>query len=110
MGRSDDMLIIRGVNVYPSQIESIIVESEGTAPHYQIIVDRDGSLDTVEVLIEISEAHFDDTIKGLQKREIQIQKTIKEFLGVSTKIRLVEPRSIARSEGKAVRVIDKRQL
>ncbi len=110
MGRSDDMLIIRGVNVYPSQIESIIVESEGASPHYQIIVDRDGSLDTVEVQIEVSEAHFDDTIKGLQKHEAQIQKTIKEFLGISTKVRLVDPRSIARSEAKAVRVIDKRKL
>ena len=108
MGRSDDMLIIRGVNVYPSQIESIIMEVEGTSPHYQILVTRKGSLDNVEVLIEISEDHFDDTIKGLQKRESDIQKNIKEFLGVSTKVRLVEPRSISRSEGKAVRVIDNR--
>ena len=108
MGRSDDMLIIRGVNVYPSQIENIIMEVEGTSPHYQILVNREGSLDNVEVLIEISEDHFDDTIKGLQKRENNIQKSIKEFLGVSAKVRLVEPRSISRSEGKALRVIDSR--
>ena len=107
-GRSDDMLIIRGVNVYPSQIEGIILEEAGTSPHYQIIVTRDGVLDNVEVQVEISEEHFDDTIKGLQKRESSIQKTIKEFLGVSTKVRLVEPQSIPRSEGKAVRVIDNR--
>lgn len=108
VGRSDDMLIIRGVNVYPSQIEGIIMDIEGTSPHYQILLTREGSLDNVEVLIEISEHHFEDTIKGLQKRESTIQKTIKEFLGVSTKVRLVEPRSISRSEGKALRVIDNR--
>ncbi len=109
VGRSDDMLIIRGVNVYPSQIESIIVEAEGTSSHYQIIVDREGSLDTVEVLIEVSETYFADTIKGLQKLESNIQKSIKEYLGVSAKVRLVEPKSITRSEGKAVRVIDNRK-
>jgi len=108
MGRSDDMLIIRGVNVYPSQIEGIIMDIEGTSPHYQIVLSREASLDNVEVLIEISEDHFDDTIKGLQKRESTIQNTIKEFLGISTKVRLVEPRSISRSEGKALRVIDNR--
>lgn len=107
-GRSDDMLIIRGVNVYPSQIESIIVEAEGTAPHYQIVLAREGALDTVEVLIEVAENSFDDTIKSLQKREQKIQKTIKEFLGVTTKVRLVEPKSIERTEGKAKHVIDNR--
>ena len=107
-GRSDDMLIIRGVNVYPSQIESIIVEAEGTAPHYQIVLAKEGALDTVEILIEVAENSFEDTIKGLQKREQKIQKTIKEFLGVSTKVRLVEPKSIARTEGKAIHVIDNR--
>lgn len=108
-GRSDDMLIIRGVNVYPQQIEGIIIDAEGTAPHYQIIVDREGALDTVEILVEIAEDSFVDTIKGLQQREQKIQKTIKEFLGVTTKVRLVEPKSIERTDGKAKRIIDKRR-
>lgn len=108
-GRSDDMLIIRGVNVYPQQIEGIIIDAEGTAPHYQIIVGREGALDTVEILVEIAEDSFVDTIKGLQQREQRIQKTIKEFLGVTTKVRLVEPKTIERTDGKAKRIIDKRQ-
>lgn len=107
-GRSDDMLIIRGVNVYPQQIEGIIIDAEGTAPHYQIIVNREGALDTVEILVEIAEDSFVDTIKGLQQREQKIQKTIKEFLGVTTKVRLVEPKTIERTDGKAKRIIDKR--
>ena len=107
-GRSDDMLIIRGVNVFPSQIESIILETEGASPHYQIIVSRKNNLDTVEVQVEIDENLFSDAIKNLQQTEMRIQKTIKEFLGVSTKVRLVEPRSIERSEGKAKRVFDLR--
>lgn len=109
-GRTDDMLIIRGVNVYPSQIESILLETEGLSPHYQIIVDREGTLDTMEVQVEVSSLNFSDTVRDLQKREQSVQKTIKEFLGVSTKVRLVEPRTIDRSEGKAVRVLDKRKL
>lgn len=110
MGRSDDMLIIRGVNVFPSQIESILLETEGVSPHYQLILTRDGSLDNIEVQVEVSESAFSDAIKGLQQREARIQKSIKEFLGVSAKVRLVEPRSIKRSEGKAVRVIDNRKI
>ncbi len=107
-GRSDDMLIIRGVNVYPSQIEAILLETEGVSPHYQIIVSREGPLDVVEVRVEVDATNFSDTIKDLQYREKSIQKAIKEFLGVSAKVRLVESRSIERSEGKAVRVIDNR--
>lgn len=107
-GRSDDMLIIRGVNVYPQQIEGIIVDAEGTAPHYQIIVTREGALDNVEILVEIAEESFADTIKALQQREQKIQKTIKEFLGITTKVRLVEPKTIERTDGKAKRIIDKR--
>ena len=107
-GRSDDMLIIRGVNVYPQQIEGIIVDAEGTAPHYQIIVTREGALDNVEILVEIAEESFADTIKVLQQREQKIQKTIKEFLGITTKVRLVEPKTIERTDGKAKRIIDKR--
>ena len=107
-GRTDDMLIIRGVNVYPSQIEAILLENKDFSAHYQIIVDRVGSLDTVEVQVEISENSFMDTIKGLQQSEKSAQKAIKEFLGVSAKVRLVEPHTIPRSEAKAIRVIDKR--
>ncbi len=108
-GRSDDMLIIRGVNVFPQHIEAILMEAEGTAPHYQILVDRQGNMDTLEVMVEISEALLSDEIRGLQRRESKIQKTIKEFLGVEAKVRLVEPRTIQRSEGKAMRIIDNRK-
>ncbi len=107
-GRSDDMLIIRGVNVYPQHIEQILMEAEGTSAHYQIIVSREGSLDNIEVQVEIDEANFSDEVRKLQKIESSIQKSIKEFLGVSAKVRLVDPRSIKRSEGKALRVIDNR--
>ncbi len=109
LGRSDDMLIIRGVNVFPQQIEALIVEMEDASPHYQIIVTRDGNLDNVEVQVEVADGIFSDTIKNLQKREQRIQKTIKQFLGISTKVRLVEPHSIPRSEGKAQRVLDQRK-
>lgn len=108
MGRSDDMLIIRGVNVFPSQIESIILETEGTAPHYQIIVGRHGSLDTLEIQVEVDEKFLSDEIRGLQALERKIQKSIKEFLGVTAKVKLVEPKTIQRSEGKAKRIIDQR--
>ncbi len=107
-GRSDDMLIIRGVNVYPQQIESILLEAEGTSANYQIIVSREGTMDNIEVQVEVDEANFSDEVRKLQKIESNIQKTIKEFLGVTAKVRLVDPRTITRSEGKAVRVIDNR--
>jgi len=108
MGRTDDMLIIRGVNVFPSQIESILLETEGLAPHYQLIVRREGVLDMLEINVEIDEQLFSDAIKNLQRLEAKLQKNIKEFLGVTAKIKLVEPRSIQRSEGKAKRIIDQR--
>ncbi len=107
-GRSDDMLIIRGVNVFPSQIESVLFNIEGVEPHYQLIVDRDGNLDTLEVQVEVNEQTFSDEIKVLQGLSSKIQKEIKDLLGVTCKVRLVEPKSIARSEGKAKRVIDNR--
>ncbi len=110
MGRSDDMLIIRGVNVFPSQIETILMETPGVAPHYQLIVDREGQLDTLEVQVEVDEETFSDEVKQLQTLAQNIQKQIKDYLTVSVKVKLVEPRSIPRSEGKAKRVIDKRQL
>ena len=109
-GRSDDMLIIRGVNVFPSQIESLLLEVQGVSPHYQLILTRENNLDYVEVQVELDGAMFSDAIKDLQQREQRIQKGIKEFLGVPTKVRLVEPHSIPRSEGKAVRVIDRRVM
>ncbi|WP_045212085.1 phenylacetate--CoA ligase family protein [Desulfonatronovibrio magnus] len=109
-GRSDDMLIIRGVNVFPSQIESILLETEGLSPHYQLIIDRKGSMDILEVQVEVNEKLFSDEIKHLQQIEKKIMSHIKEFLGVTAKITLVEPRTIARSEGKAQRIVDKRKL
>jgi len=110
MGRSDDMLIIRGVNVFPSQIETILVETPGVAPHYQLIVDRQGVLDTLEVQVEVDEAGFSDEVKKLESLAKGIERQIKDYLSVSVKVRLVEPRSIPRSEGKAQRVIDRRKI
>jgi phenylacetate-CoA ligase len=107
-GRSDDMLIIRGVNVFPQQIETILLETQGVAPHYQLILTREGSLDMLEVKVEVDEKLFSDEIKHLQRIEAKIQKNIKEFLGVTAKVTLSEPQSIERSEGKAKRIIDLR--
>lgn len=109
-GRSDDMLIIRGVNVFPSQIESVLMEMKEVEPHYQLIVDREGTLDTLTVLVEVGESDFSDEVRVLQAIEKKIAKNIKEYLGVSAKVKLVEPKSIARSEGKAQRVIDNRKI
>lgn len=109
-GRSDDMLIIRGVNVFPSQIESVLMEVEGTEPHYQIIVDRKGSLDDIEVKVEVNEKLFSDEIKVLDSLSRKISDRFRSVLGISAKVTLVEPSSIARSEGKAVRVIDRRKI
>ncbi len=108
-GRSDDMLIIRGVNVFPSQIESVLFSIKEVEPHYQLIVDRDGILDTLEVQVEVNEQSFSDEIKELQGLSQRIRKEIKDLLGVTCNVRLVEPKTIARSEGKAVRVIDNRR-
>ena len=110
MGRTDDMLIIRGVNVFPSQIEAVLMEIQGVEPHYQIVVDRVGQMDTLEVRVEVDEATFSDEVRRLQELEKKIERNIKDYLGISAKVRLVEPRSIPRSEGKAQRVIDQRRL
>ena len=107
-GRSDDMLIIRGVNVFPSQIESVLVEMEGLSPHYQLLVERHGNLDTLTVKVEINEGLFSDTVSRLQAVEGAVAKQIKELLGVTVKVQLVEPKTISRSQGKAVRVVDMR--
>lgn len=107
-GRSDDMLIIRGVNVFPSQIESVLMAIKGLEPHYQLIVDRVGTLDTLEIRVEVSENIFSDEIKGLQGIERRIKKDIKDYLGITSEVKLCEPKTIQRFEGKAQRVIDKR--
>lgn len=109
-GRSDDMLIIRGVNVFPSQIEDVLLKMGNTLPYYLIVVDRIGTLDTLEIQVEISEEMLTDDVKGLEAMEKKIKSNVESTLGIAAKIKLVEPKSIARSEGKAVRVIDKRKL
>ena len=109
-GRSDDMLIIRGVNVFPSQIESVLLSLGNTAPYYQIIVDRKNNTDTFEIQVEISPEMFSDTVKSLEQQEKLIKAGVESTLGISADIKLVEPKTIQRTEGKAVRVIDKRKL
>lgn len=109
-GRTDDMLIIRGVNVFPSQVEQILMEIEGTEPHYQIVVDRKDSLDVMEVWVEVSDKIFSDEIKKLEVIEKRIKEEIQSQLGISVEVKLVEPKTIERSMGKAKRVIDKRKI
>ena len=109
MGRSDDMLIIRGVNVFPSQIETVLL-NEGYQPNYQIIIDRVNNNDTFDVLVEMNPDTFSDTVGGITKQEKALANAMKIMLGINPNVRLVAPKSIARSEGKAVRVIDKRKL
>ncbi len=109
-GRTDDMLIIRGVNVFPSQIESVLLQIEGISPHYQIIVERQAGLDMLEVQVEVSDEMFSDRIKALEETQELIRAEIESYLGLGVKVMLVEPRSIPRSEGKAVRVVDNREL
>lgn len=109
-GRSDDMLIIRGVNVFPSQIEAALLEMGGTTAHYMMIVDRVNNLDTLEVQVEVEEKFFSDEIRQLEKLTKQIAGVIQQAIGLAVKVKLVEPKSIERSMGKAVHVIDKRKL
>lgn len=104
------MLIIRGVNVFPSQIEGVLLGIEGLEPHYELIVDREGTLDTLEIRVEVGEHIFSDEVKELQKIERRIAKDVKDYLGVTASIKLVEPKSLKRFEGKAIRVIDKRKI
>lgn len=108
-GRTDDMIIIRGVNVFPSQIESVLFEVGDTAPHYQLIVDRVGTLDVLEILVEVNRNMFSDEVKKLETLGKKIRNSIESTLGISAKVTLVEPNTIERSEGKAKRVIDKRK-
>ncbi|MDR0330310.1 MAG: phenylacetate--CoA ligase [Chitinispirillales bacterium] len=108
LGRTDDMLIIRGVNVFPSQVEHVLVTIKGVEPHYQLIVERVDNLDTLEVQVEMTEDLFSDELKYIEQKERQIEHHLREALLVHSKVKLVEPKSIARSEGKAKRVIDNR--
>ena len=109
MGRSDDMLIIKGVNVFPSQIETVLM-GQSFAPNYQIIVDRVNNTDTMEVLVEMTPEMFSDQLSQVAEKEKQVVAALKAMLGIYAKVRLVAPKSITRSEGKAVRVIDKRKI
>ncbi len=107
MGRTDDMLIIRGVNVFPSQIETVLIKM-GYSPNYQIVVDRIDNHDTLDVLVEMTVDAFTDTVTGISKKEKELEGELRSLLGIAAKVHLVAPESIARSEGKAKRVIDKR--
>ena len=109
-GRTDDMLIIRGVNVFPSQIESVLVSVKGVAPFYMLIVDRANSTDSLEVQVEIDDAYFGDTVADLERIRNEIGEKIKSVVGISAKITLVGAKTLPRSEGKAKRVIDNRKL
>lgn len=109
-GRSDDMLIIRGVNVFPSQIEAALLEMNETTPHYMMIVDRVNNLDTLEVQVEVEERFFSDEIKELESLTKKIAHTLQMAIGLAVKVKLVEPKTLVRSDGKAVHVIDNRKL
>ena len=110
LGRTDDMLIIRGVNVFPSQVERVLLEVEGTTPHYRVVVDRTGALDEAVVEVEPTESMFFDSVGGHQKLAERIRRRLASELGVSFEVRLVEPKSLERAEGKAHRVVDRRAL
>ncbi len=109
MGRSDDMMIIRGVNVFPSQIETVLLK-EGYTPNYQIVVDRERNNDTFDVYVELNPDQFSDKVSDIQNRERTLESAMRTMLGIGPKMHLVAPKTITRSEGKAVRVIDKRKL
>jgi phenylacetate-CoA ligase len=110
LGRSDDMLIIRGVNVFPQQIETVLFEIEGVAPHYQIVIDRKGALDETTVNVEVSEALFFDEMKKQTELRETIKKRLASELGISVEVKLVEKKTLERFEGKAKRVIDNRKF
>jgi phenylacetate-CoA ligase len=109
-GRTDDMLIIRGVNVFPSQVESVLLDFGETEPHYLLVVDRKGDLDDLEIWVELSEKMFSDEVKHLEKLEAKVRHKLLSVLNINVKIKFVEPRTIPRSEGKAKRVMDRRDL
>jgi phenylacetate-CoA ligase len=109
-GRVDDMLIIRGVNVFPSQVEAALINVEEVTPHYMMIVDRVNNLDTLEIQLEIDQKYYTDEIRALEALTKKISHIIQQALGINAKIKIVEPQTLVRSEGKAVHVIDKRKL
>lgn len=109
-GRSDDMLIIRGVNVFPSQVETVLLEMSEVEPHYIIIVDREGTLDMMTIMVEVQEQFFSDEVRKLQELRLKITRKIESVLGISVNIKLVEPKTIERTAGKAKRVIDNRKI
>jgi phenylacetate-CoA ligase len=109
-GRVDDMLIIRGVNVFPSQIEAALIEVDEVTPHYMMIVDRVNNMDTLEVQVEVDPKYYTDEIRAIESLTKKIAHIIQQALGISAKVKIVEPQSLVRSEGKAVHVIDKRKL
>jgi phenylacetate-CoA ligase len=108
--RSDDMFIIRGVNVFPSQVETALLKVEGTLPHYQIVLTREQGLDAMEVQVEVTPEFFSDKIRALESLQHKLADAVEHVLGIRVKVTLVEPRTLARSEGKAKRVVDKRQI
>lgn len=109
MGRSDDMMIIRGVNVFPSQIETVLME-QGYSSNYRIELDRVNNTDTFDIYVEMNTEKFSDTVKDVCAQEKELASALKTMLGINPKMHLVAPKTIARSEGKAVRIIDKRKL
>ncbi len=109
-GRTDDMLIIRGVNVFPSQVESVLLEFSAAAPYYLLVVDRVGNLDTLEIQVELTEEAFSDQVRQLEKLGKDIRRSIESTLGIAAQVKLVEPRTLPRSEGKAKHILDKRAL
>ncbi|HHX26846.1 MAG TPA: phenylacetate--CoA ligase [Firmicutes bacterium] len=110
LGRTDDMLVVRGVNVFPSQIESALLDISGTEPHYLIVADRRNNLDELEIWVEVSDELFSDQVKRLEDLGKRIKSSIEGTLGISVRVKLVEPRTIPRSEGKAKRVVDRREV
>jgi phenylacetate-CoA ligase len=109
-GRTDDMIIVRGINVFPSQIETVLLQTKGVQPHYLIIVDRQRTLDDLEVWVEVSEEIFADEVRRLEALEAGLRHDLREVLGINARVKLVEPHSIQRSEGKAKRVVDRRDV
>ncbi|MEA2046130.1 MAG: phenylacetate--CoA ligase, partial [Euryarchaeota archaeon] len=110
LGRTDDMIVVRGINVFPSQVESVLMKIPEVGDHYQIIVDRKGSLDIMAVMVEVTETGFSDKIGDLMTLGKNISKELKGVLNIVAQVELVEPGTIPRSEGKAVRVVDKRKV
>jgi len=111
-GRTDDMLVVRGVNVFPSQIENVLLNVDGVEPHYSIVVDRQTgfSCKDMEIWVEVNEDIFSDEMQQLENLERKIRAEIETVLGISTRVKLVEPRTLARAEGKSKRVIDRSEL